>query len=201
LADFAVNNTDIFDLNVHKANVTMEGGNLTFFYGKVFIDNYKGESPISAEVRYELFCRTCNKTTYSLSFSDINMDYTDFYLNSKHSSMDQGYIPISTGYIPNKKGKSVEINTTSILLRNGISNITLRNISGSTPHADTVHTLPDTWLIHDKLNPTATNSSFKVEFIGVPGGWAGKGGVSKGNVTGSVIDVIPGNKTQMKVDW
>jgi hypothetical protein len=200
LADFAVNNTDIFDLNVHKANVTMEGGNLTFFYGKVFIDNYKGESPINAEVRYELFCYDCNRGTYNISLSDMNADHTEFYTNVKHSSTDQGYIPIPAGYEPVKK--EVGISATLLSPNNGIDNITLTNCATcSTPYFDTIYILPDTWLIHDTSNPTATNSSFTVEFIGGPGDWAGKGQVRQSNVTGGVISITPDNRVKVKIDW
>ncbi|MDR1976414.1 MAG: hypothetical protein LBQ18_05430 [Campylobacteraceae bacterium] len=190
--------TGISDVDVtNKTFATLEDGNLTFFYGRAFIDNYEGESAIDAHVRYELFCESsgCNRSDYGISLSDVNMGTSTFYLNKRHNSTDQGRI---NGYTSVGGGTNVGGVPAPV---GGIDGITLTNNSGSTPYADTIYTRPNTWLVHDKSNPAATRFSFTVKFIGGPGEWAGKGESRAGNVTGGVINAIPGNKTKTKADW
>ncbi|MDR1976412.1 MAG: hypothetical protein LBQ18_05420 [Campylobacteraceae bacterium] len=196
LSNFAVKDGDIHDKNVNKTLVAIQGSDITFFYGRAFIDNYEGKDPIAVKVRYELFCQgDCNKTAYALSFSDINIGTTSFYLNKEHNDANQGQIK---SYTPVKAAMIRGVSAPA----NGIGNITLINCSTcSAPYADTIYAQPNNWLIYNPSNPTASDFSFTVKFIGTPGGWAGKGETRKDNTTGGVIEATPGNRTKLKMDW
>jgi hypothetical protein len=197
-ADFFIDNGDIKDDDVNSTTAEIADTNITFFYGRSFIDDQEGRTAITAAVDYELFCENCNISKYSLSYSDLSKEGSSkWFVNRKHNNIDSGNIPM-TNYIP--QGNSTINGAASPA--NGAGSVTIQSQyhPNHRQDQDTIHATPNDWLIYNRHNPAAKDINFIVKFIGDPGGWAGKGNTTA-NTTGVVIDALPGNKTKMKADW
>jgi hypothetical protein len=191
VADNAINDGDTY-----LTNATVTGDNITFLYGRVFIDDYQGPSPIDVRVDYELFCGPCIMTKYSINFADMNSDDSRWFLNNWHSGASYGD---TTNYTP--QGFS---NISSLVSPDsGIGNVTIKNNANYTPYQDTIHAVPSDWLIHSPYNAAAADIDFTVKFIGDSGDWAGRGSTESTEkpATGKVLNIFPDNKTRMKADW
>jgi hypothetical protein len=194
--DFSIIRTE--DNDTKKVSATIGGDNITFFYGRVFIDDYEGKSPIPAKVQYELFCRGCTRNDFGILLSSMNTIDTGWFLNPEHNDMHG-----NVSYYKSN-GKSSVTNITSI--NNGFGTIRLRNNSGATPYQDIIRAAPHSWLINKPKNPAAYEIDFGVKFIGnISKDWAGKGMVNSsknyGSNIGKVINVNPHNKTSKKIEW
>jgi hypothetical protein len=196
-ADFLIENDDIHDADVLEADVNIVNRQTVFFYGRAFVLDQQGTSPINGRVQYEVFCDACVKANFGISFGGMNEKSSRWFLNDRHNNIAFGTIPIPD-YVPND-GK-IEI-TQNGVNGNGFEGITFTNLSGQTPYEDTVHAIPNGWLIYNPNNAGAVDISFIVKFIGDPGGWAGRGQVTGGETIGGVIEPTPEDRTKIKVDW
>jgi hypothetical protein len=193
-ADFNI--TKVEDDDTKRFSASIGGDNVTLFYGRAFVDNYEGKSPIHANARYELFCRGCVRGDYNITFSSMNVRDSRWFLNPKHDDR-YGYI---MRYIANGKTSVTNITPSS----DGIGNMQLENHANIEPYQDTIRATTQKWLLNNPDNENATNTSFTVKFIGVPDKWAGKGTANKAKpnaTTGKVINPTPHNKTARRIDW
>jgi hypothetical protein len=189
--DFSV--TDIHDTDTSNAETAIEESGVTFFYGRAFSENYEGKSPIAAHMRYEVFCFNCVRGDFNISLSDMSPESSRWFLNPQHNGKDGDILY----YAP--RGSSLVMDKTASL--NGKSSMNIKNNSGSTPYQDTIHAVPNSWLINNPENEHATDISFTVNFIGEPAEWAGKGMVNKNRAVGATIDAMPSNRTYNKMSW
>ncbi|MDR1614536.1 MAG: hypothetical protein LBS26_03100 [Campylobacteraceae bacterium] len=197
--DFEIKNDDITDIDVKEADVHIEDKNIKFFYGRAFVDNYEGKSPIAGEVWYEVYCDACVMADYGINLAaDMDKKSTRWFVNRGHNSATVGIIPAGS-YTPNVVG-NIAITPTGVPAA-GIESVTFTNNSGQTPYQDMVHAVPSPWLIYNPINAAAGDISFTVKFIGDTGGWAGEGGVKAGDSIGGVIPATPVERTKMKADW
>ncbi|MDR1007322.1 MAG: hypothetical protein LBL65_02000 [Campylobacteraceae bacterium] len=193
LADFNVSELKDSDIN---GSAVISGDNITLFYGRVFINNYEGLSPIPAEVQYELFCQSCTRDDFDITLSGMNIKDIGWFLNYKH---DDSYGKILY-YSPRGKTSVTNIGTAS----NGVGHIVLE--SDSAPYQDTVYAVPHSWLVNDPTNEAASDVSFTVKFLSNGGGWAGMGRVNqnesdKDAKIGKVVDVLSNKREMKKIEW
>jgi hypothetical protein len=194
------NITQAEDGDTKSVSTNIGGDNITFFYGRIFSENYVGESPIAAQMRYEIYCMpACVENVYGISLASINLDDSRWFLNIQHNSSFNGDVMFFRA-----AGKTLIAN--KMPPKNGISTMNLINNAGFTPYHDVIYAAPESWLIYNNSNEYAKDTSFNVNFIGVPSiKWAGKGEVNAANdtksTTGQVIDVMPSRKTSNKINW
>ncbi|MDR1007744.1 MAG: hypothetical protein LBL65_04170 [Campylobacteraceae bacterium] len=195
--DFDIANNGISNVDTSVTIATIANNHLNFFYGRAFIDDQEGGSPIPASAIYELFCQGCNgamRLTYGIELSDMSQRNPAWYTNKLHDGIDYGkvfrYDPVGNTNV-----------VAAFVPLNGFDAITLRNIPNNTPYTDIIHAFPDPWLIYDQFNDLADHIDFTVTFTGNPGGWAGKGQVRVDDRRGGVIETIPDNKEKSKVSW
>jgi hypothetical protein len=183
-----------------NGSAVISGSNITFFYGRAFSKNYEEESPIAAQMRYEIYCTaSCGISDYGISLTSVNFNDSRWFLNMQHNSSADGDILFFKA-----AGKTSIID--KMPPKNGISTLNLINNAGFTPYHDIIYAAPEKWLIYNSNNEYATDTSFDVDFIGAPSvEWAGKGGVNSTNdpkaATGQVIDIMPSRKTSNKMSW
>ncbi|MDR1007309.1 MAG: hypothetical protein LBL65_01935 [Campylobacteraceae bacterium] len=181
------------DDNTKKVRATIGGDNITLFYGRAFIDNYEGESPIPAEVKYELFCQNCERGDFNITLSSMNIKNINWFLNHNHNDK-HGNISRYTS-----RGKSLV--TDKMAVSNGRGAIKLRNNSGTKPYQDIIYAEPRNWLVNVSKNTSTYKIDFTVKFTGGSESWAGKGEVNSNDKIGKVINVKPNNKTAKKMEW
>jgi hypothetical protein len=198
--DINIADSAVYDDDTHSTNATVVDANITFLYGRVFIDNQDGVSPITVPVEYELFCVNCgDKTRYGTDISEISSKDSQWFSNDWHNSANYGDV---ITYTP--QGSS-DI-TLTLSPAAGTGSVTIENRE-NTPYQDTIHAVPNDWLIYNTYNPNADHIEFIVKFLGDQGGWAGRGNTNisipsaTDPSTGVVLDVLPGNRTKLKADW
>lgn len=147
--------------------------NATFYYGRVYSTDYKGESPITTTIRYELYCKDCNRTDFNITSAQSPTSLT-WYQNTLHVNADgnvttNGFTSVGTTLINNAN------TATSGNIANGFESNTLSLANGTpAPYTDRIQMRPSSWLLHNLYNPNAITNDFNVEFISL-GNWVGKG--------------------------
>ncbi|NCD00207.1 MAG: hypothetical protein EOL95_10980 [Bacteroidia bacterium] len=147
--------------------------NATFYYGRVYSTDYKGESPITTTIRYELYCKDCNRTDFNITSAQSPTSLT-WYQNTLHVNADgnvttNGFTSVGTTLINNAN------TATSGNIANGFESNTLSLANGTpAPYTDRIQMRPSSWLLHNLYNPNAITNDFNVEFIR-SGNWVGKG--------------------------
>jgi hypothetical protein len=195
-ADFNVTELKDGDTN---GDAVINEGDINLFYGRAFIKDYEGFSPISAEVKYEVFCSSNDlRNVFGLLIARMSTESNEWFLNDEHNDL---YGNISS-YTPN--GNTSVGNRGAI--NNGIGNITLIDEAEAAPYQDTIRAIPRTWLVNDPTNAAAADISFTVKFLSHGGNWAGKGKVSeneddKNTFIGKTIEVSPSKREAKKIDW
>jgi hypothetical protein len=199
--DLNITDDGIQDEDTKSTNATINDSNITFFYGRAFIDDQQGPSDIIAPVQYELFCKQttgCVRSTYGIELTHMDTKDSMWYRNIRHDDANSGDI---LSYVP--RGLSNVTSTAPAAVGEG--SVTIRiGSTARTPYTDTIIATPNKWMVYNKDNDAADNISFKVTFIGDPGDWAGKGQVNvtaTPNNVGVTIDALPDNKTKSKVSW
>lgn len=176
--------------------------NAKFYYGRVYSTNYRGVSPIEATMRYEGYCGIgCNMVTYnSLEASEKNPDEPSWYINSNHGSLMEGNV---TSLTPSINDNILITNDASQNIASGKETRPKLELKSGIhpPYDDNININTQSWLLYDSKNANINFNTFKVEFIGDGGGWAGDGQVADGNNTGRVIDKDASNTSQRNIDW
>ena len=197
-----------FDLNVADLNVTDINGtkgdkildkNATFYYGRIHAPDYSSENNTTisnAKIYYEVYCKDCNKTKFTLSDGKEGVDSIYWYINNSHVSKDgniSGFLNSWTHatsahltFIPQKSPNNI---------LNGIEthNITYDGKS-SYPYKKNIDMNASLWLIYNPYDETAKYNSFNVEFYGV-GGWSGVGDIN------NTVDLNISTKKSKRIEW
>ncbi|MFV0480807.1 MAG: hypothetical protein ACK5LP_02360, partial [Campylobacteraceae bacterium] len=171
-----------------------------FLYGRTWAPSHIGSSPISANIKYEIYCGIyCNPVDFNILSSGKNRDDSLWYTNNLHSSTSFGNVTLyDEKTIKNKIGITPKSTT---LINGGIEIITLT--SELAPYTDFIRMHASDWLIYNKYISAANTNDFFVEFLSSGGGWAGEGfvDVAEKNSTGRVINISPSNRTKNKISW
>ncbi len=201
----AVNPFDfnIIDINVSDTNgtkgVEILDKNATFYYGRVHAPDYSAENNTTisdAKIYYEVYCKDCNKTKFTLANGKESVDSIYWYINNSHDSKDGNIsnflnswthsVSTRLTFAPQKSPNNIS---------NGIEthNITY-NPPRTYPYKENVDINASPWLVYNEFNETAKYNSFNVEFYGV-GGWAGVG------KTGKIVDLNISTKKSKRIEW
>ena len=162
----------------------------TFYYGRVYSTDYKGESPITTTIWYEVYCnQNCNPVDFNITGVQSPTSLS-WYQNTLHDDASDGNITqfssIGTTKINNAD------TAISGIITNGIENNTLSNATA--PYTDRIQMRPSSWLLHNLYNPNATTNDFNVEFIR-SGNWAGQGSL------GETVDINTSKRTNRRMEW
>lgn len=166
--------------------------NVTHYYGRVYSTDYKGESPITTTIRYELYCKDCNRTDFNItgvqSPTSIN-----WYQNELHDNNTTNYGNVTQfSSIGTTKINNADTAISGIIITDGIENNTLSNATA--PYTDRIQMRPSSWLLHNLYNPNAITNDFNVEFIS-SGNWAGDGELGK------TVDINATKRTNRRMEW
>jgi hypothetical protein len=203
--DLGIQDSDIQDSHTTATNATIADANITFFYGRVFIADKEGLSPITADVNYELYCVECNWSRYGLALgADLSKEDSNWWINRRHNNGNFGNL--SEGDYDPMGNATIDGAAAPGTVSNGIGTVTIKSPSDPNhiQYQDTIYATPDDWLIYNRHDPVADKIIFTVKFIGEPGGWAGEGAVdpaAAGKTTGVVIGTDPDNKTKSRMSW
>ncbi|WP_025344249.1 Calx-beta domain-containing protein [Sulfurospirillum multivorans] len=162
--------------------------NATFYYGRVYSTDYRGTSPINTTIRYEVYCKDCNRTDMNITGMQSPTSL-NWYQNTFHVITDGNvttFSSIGTTLINDLN------TTTSGFIANGIENNTLGN--AVVPYTDRIQMTPSSWLLYNQYNAGATTNDFTVEFIRA-GNWAGQGNL------GRTVDVNTSIRTNRRMEW
>ncbi len=196
-----------FDLNITDINVTDANGtkgveildkNATFYYGRIHAPDYSSESNTTinnAKIYYEVYCKDCNKTKFTLAKGKESVDSIYWYINNSHVSKDGNIsnflnswthsVSTHLTFTPQKSPNNIS---------NGIENHTITYNGNSYPYKENVDMNASSWLVYNEFNETAKYNSFNVEFYGV-GGWSGVG------ETGNTVDLNISTKKSKRIEW
>jgi hypothetical protein len=198
VGDFKVDDVEDED-NVSGNNFTEDAGNedINFYYGRVHSPDYRGTSPITAKVGYEVYCKNCDKTTHSIS--NKQSPTTPFwFINTKHDKLEHGKVKS----VASQSSKTTSNPAVSININNGIEDLTLT--TNTVPSKDKIILEPDSWLIYNTFNPNTNFTDFLVEFT-TGGEWAGEGSVNKENEGEKEGEHVGkndnNNRTNRRISW
>ena len=198
---FDVNGTDLnmtitdADGVYGEANQTATGS-VKFYYGRVHVPDVEGISPLDVIVRYEVYCKDCNKTDHNITGTQ-SPDSANWYENAFHDGSTFGSVATFSSI-----GGSTKLNlskVTSGVILDGKEELTLTNISGIKNYVDRILMTPSTakWLIYNPFNSNATYNDFSATFY-ERSGWAGLG-----NLGLTIDDNTTTNVTRInrRIDW
>jgi hypothetical protein len=179
------------DLNVTDAD-TIKGTtdinqSSLFYYGRVYSTDYRGpKEGISTIIRYEVYCKDCNTTTYTIA-GEQSPTSLYWYQNTLHVIADGNV----TTFTPT--GTTTVAPTTTNAITNGRD--IDHNLSNATaPYTDRIKMWPSTWLLYNTSNAGASTNDFNVEFIS-SGQWSGQGNLGK------TVDVNSSVRTNRRMEW
>ncbi len=185
-SDFNI--TNMLDTNLTSGNDFDRSGvddSVIFYYGRLHVSDIEtSENSCNVPMYYEIYCKDCNKSRYSLANGLESIDSIYWYINNiSHSLELQG----------NYKNA---ISTNGII----ISNETLKSMklslgSLTAPHHDKIKLEPSSWLIYDKFKLLQKYSSFGVSFTSSSNTWGGKGKL------GLTVDTNISKQHINRMDW
>lgn len=186
--DFNISVCDTNDVNGSDFNRNNDI-NTTFYYGRVYSTDYRGQSPIPTTIRYEIYCKNCNKS--DLNITGVQSPTSlNWYQNNLHNDLTSGQV---TAFTP--RGTTVVNPAASNAIANGFEANTLSLGNGTlAPYTDRIRMTPSSWLIYNLFNASATTNDFNVEFI-TSGSWAGEGNLGK------TVDVNSSVRTNRRMEW
>ncbi len=162
--------------------------NATFYYGRVYSTDYRGQSPINATIRYEVYCKDCNTSAFTAIGTQSPTSMT-WYQNPLHVIADGNV----TAFTP--RGITGVVPLASNNINNGLENNALtNNAAANAPYTDTIQMTPSPWLLFNLYNAGAVTNDFSVEFTR-SGDWAGQGSL------GQTVDVNTSTRTNKRMEW
>lgn len=185
------------DINVTDENLTKGSKDLNqsslFYYGRVYSTDYRGETPIPSTIRYEVYCKDCNKTDFNITGAQSPTSL-NWYQNPFHTLLADGNVTQfrSVGIT---LVKNLDDTAQSTAIANGLEqdNI-LTNPNPNAPYTDRIRMTPSSWLLYNPYNAGATTNDFNVEFIR-SGNWAGEGKL------GDTVDLNTSTRTNRRMEW
>jgi len=162
--------------------------NATFYYGRVYSTDYRDSGIIPTTIRYEVYCKDCNKTAFDINGTQSPTSLT-WYQNPLHIIRDGNvtkFSSIGTTLINNVN------ETTSGAIVNGLESNNLSNAVA--PYTDRIQMTPSSWLLYNLYDANASTNDFSVEFIN-GGNWAGDGNL------GRTVDVNTSSRSNKRIEW
>ncbi len=158
-----------------------------FYYGRLHMPDITVDKPTcKMPIYYEVYCKDCNKSRYTLANNPESVDSVNWYIiNTIHTSANLGtYTNEST-----KHGVSI--------VSGGVN---LQDISLSLggikpPYKDRVVLTPSSWLLYNPFNAAITTTSGKVDFTSAARVWGGKGKL------GYTVDSNISKRDIKKMEW
>ncbi len=153
-----------------------------FYYGRVHVSSPQETSQtyLDAKVYYEIYCKNCDKTIFTLANGSVSVDDVYWYILPKsiYSNFGSGvcdyHSPRATnGANPTHKDEA-----------------TIHIIAPTIPHNDKIYYTPNqTYLRYNKFGTALPEHFFDVKFIVNTPVWAGRGKL--GNTIDTNISKIP----------
>ena len=166
--------------------------NTTFYYGRVYSTDYRGPSPIDTTIRYEVYCKDCNKTAFDINGTQSPTSLT-WYQNPLHVMPTDGNVTRFLSATTGTKATTIaNANTNTISSTGTDTTHTLSN--NNAPYVDRITMTPSSWLLYNPYSTTATTNDFNVEFIS-SGNWAGDGNLGK------TVDVNTSSQSNKRIEW
>lgn len=169
--------------------------NATFYYGRIHAPDYRGASPVTAKVGYEVYCKHCNRADFNIS-NDQSPSSPNWFFNTRHDNLNHGAV---NGFV-SSDGTTLN-KAESDVINSGSENLILT--APAVPHIDRITMTPNTWLIFNPFDANATTTDFVVEFVG-SGRWTGEGAVSKdknNTIGGHLKEESNSERTNRRISW
>ncbi len=185
-------NPTTLSINEIKSNSTTITGNtpvnasIDFYYARAHApDYYTTDKNFNATIYYEVYCNSCNKSTYTLADADESKDSVYWYI------LEPNIYNLIT---PTPIISSVQSSNANIT----ISSISIDNINIQTkslPDRTKITFKPDDWFLYDPYNQTPPRTSFYVNFNSTAKNWIGKGNI------GFTVDKNVSNQKVNRIEW
>jgi hypothetical protein len=175
---------------------------VTHYYGRVFAPDYRGSSPLTARIYYEVFCDVCDRDDFNIT-GDLSSQGARWFINAHHNSLAQGRVRtegVTNGFTSIGNTILGKQETGNNDITNGDETLLLTK---NTDVVDRIEMLPDPWLVHNQYDENATTKDFIVEFL-ERSNWGGHGHVdSQGiDIIGKhVDDNITSERTNRRISW
>ena len=168
-----------------------------FYYGRVYSTDYRGESPINTTIRYEVYCKDCNKTALGITGTQSPLSLY-WYQNPFHVITDGNV----TDFASNNGKTTATPNITNTIAMGKETNGKLTDTNNKAPYTDIIQMTPSPWLLYNSFSTTATSNDFTVEFIR-SGNWSGAGGVDRNDShdVGKFTNTKDVNRSNRKMNW
>jgi hypothetical protein len=187
-----INVTDEDTIKGARSDTNTTDLNATFYYGRVYSTDYKGQSPIPTTIRYEAYCDTnCTAFGGMGTQSPLSLKW---YQNALHNTLSDGNVTIFSSVgttLINGANTSA-----STAIANGFENNQPLSLGGGTtaPYTDRIQMAPSSWLLWNPYNSLATTNDFNVEFVS-QGNWAGQGKL------GETVDTNISTRSNRRMEW
>lgn len=185
------------DTNNTRGTMTLDQ-NATFQYGRVHAPDYRfAGSDGNATIYYEVYSDTSKSIRNSM---DINgsesSDSINWYVKNLHVTAD-GDVLLFNSIGDVQFGNTIYLNAFPTSISEPItSGSELQIVSiDEVPYKDKIIMRPNTWLIFDAFNSTASTDDFLVEFYEAGSVWAGQGSL------GQTVDLNVSRKQNKRLDW
>ncbi|AOO64895.1 Calx-beta domain-containing protein [Sulfurospirillum halorespirans] len=199
-----------FKLNLRDINVTDEdtvtgtkdiNQSSLFYYGRVYSTDYRAPSPIDTTIRYEVYCKDCNKTALGVTGTQSPLSLY-WYQNPLHVIADGNVTAFTSATTGSKATTIANATVSTINAGTGMDN-THRLTNTNAPYTDIIQMNPSSWLRYNQYSNTATTNDFTVEFTRA-GNWSGAGNVERNetsHTTGAFTNTNDLNRTNRKMNW
>jgi len=174
--------------------------NATFYYGRVYSTDYRAPSPIDSTIRYEVYCKDCNKTSLGITGTQSPLSLY-WYQNTLHVIAD-GTVTSFSSVTTGSKATTIA-NSTASTINAGTGMDTTHSLTNTNaPYTDRIQMTPSTWLLYNPYSVAATSNDFTVEFIR-SGNWSGAGGVDRNDShdVGKFTNTKDVNRSNRKMNW
>ncbi len=157
---------------------------IPFYYGRLHIPDITVDKPqCTMPLYYEIYCKDCNKSRYTLANNPESVDSVNWYnINTIHTTALQG------SFSGEHTNNGVHVGTKTL---KGV-NLSLNGIKP--PYKDKVVVNPSSWLLFNPFVAT-TKTWGKVDFTSAAKEWAGKGKL------GYTVDSNISKRDIKKMDW
>lgn len=183
------------DINVTDENLTKGSKDLNhsslFYYGRVYSTDYRGPIPIDTTIRYEVYCKDCNKTDLNITGAQSPTSL-NWYQNPLHVTSDGNVTDFDSATVGTK---ATAISNPKIsTINNGFDTTAHLLTNPNAPYTDRIRMTPSSWLLYNPYNAAATTNDFNVEFTR-SGNWAGEGNL------GRTVDLNTSTRTNRRMEW
>jgi hypothetical protein len=193
------------DLNVTDEDTIKGSSDINqsalFYYGRVYSTDYRAPTDINTTIRYEVYCKDCNKTAIGITGTQSPLSLY-WYQNPLHVIAD-GNVTAFSSATTGAKATTIANSTVSTINANTGSDTTHTLTNANAPYKDIIQMTPSTWLLYNLSNATATTNDFNVEFIR-SGNWSGAGNVDRNDnshATGAFTNDTNITRTNRKMNW